>query len=65
MRAAPKLLGALIMGGGSAQPGDGGGESNSSQISLLSSQKYAKTAKKQVLSNTYRLINRRKRRVLL
>jgi hypothetical protein len=34
------------MGGGSAQPGDGGGESNSSQISLLSSPKYAKTAKK-------------------
>jgi hypothetical protein len=45
MRAAPELLGALTIGGGSARPwGDDGG-SPRSQISLLSCPKCTKTAK--------------------
>jgi hypothetical protein len=45
MRAAPELLGAPSMGGGSARPRGGGGESYRSQISLQSRPKYTKTAK--------------------
>ncbi len=46
VRAALELLGAPTMGGGSARPEDGGGESNRSQISLPSRLKYMKTEKK-------------------
>jgi hypothetical protein len=45
MQAAPELHGAPTMGGGSARPGGGGGESYRSQISLQSRPKYTKTAK--------------------
>jgi hypothetical protein len=45
MRAAPELLGVPTMGGGSARPGGGGGESYRSQISLQSHPKYTKTSK--------------------
>ncbi len=45
VRAAPELLGAPTMRGGSAQPGGGGGESYRSQISLQSRLKCMKKAK--------------------
>ncbi len=65
MQAAPELLGAPTISGGSAWPGDGGGESHKSQISLPSRPKYTKTAKKQVVSRTFWLINCQKRRFSL
>ncbi len=45
MWAAPKLLGAPTIGGGSARSGDGGGGGHRSQISLPSRPKYTKKAK--------------------
>jgi hypothetical protein len=46
VRAPQELLGVPTMGGGSAWPGGGGGESHRSQISLPSHPKYTKMAKK-------------------
>ncbi len=57
MRAAPELLGAPTIGGGSAQPGVGGGGSPRSQISLPCHPKYTKTAKKRAVSHTFWLKN--------
>jgi hypothetical protein len=62
VRVVPELLGAPTMGGGSARPGGGGGESYKSQISLPSHLKYAKTAKTQEVLHTFWLKNPRKRR---
>jgi hypothetical protein len=45
MWAAPELLGAPSIGGGSAWSGGGGGGGHRSQISLPSRPKYTKTAK--------------------
>ncbi len=45
MWAAPELLGAPTMAGGSAQPGDSGGESHRSQINLPSRPKYMQIVK--------------------
>jgi hypothetical protein len=45
MRAAPELLGVPTVGGRSARPGGGGGESNRSQIILPATQKVCKTTK--------------------
>ncbi len=46
MRAAPELLDALTIGGGSARPRGSGGGSPRSQIILLSHPKYTKMVKK-------------------
>jgi hypothetical protein len=61
MRAAPELLGVPTMGGGSARPRGGGGESNRSEISLSCCLKYTKTVKKWAVSCTFWLINHPKR----
>jgi hypothetical protein len=53
VRVAPELLGAPIIGGGSAWPVGGGGRSHRSHISLPSGPKYMKTAQKQMVSLTY------------
>ncbi len=50
---------------GSAQSRGGSGGGHRSQISLPSRPKYMKTAKKQAVSRTFRLINRQKRRFSL
>ncbi len=62
MRAAPELLGAPTIGGGSARLGGGGGEIHRSHIYLHSCTKWPKTAKKREVSRTFWPINRRKRR---
>jgi hypothetical protein len=49
--AAPELLGAPTIGGGSARSRGGGGGGHRSQISLLSRRKYTKIAKKRVVSH--------------
>jgi hypothetical protein len=53
---APELLGAPTIGGGSARFKGGGRGGYSSQISLQSRLKYAKTAKKRAVSRTFCLI---------
>jgi hypothetical protein len=63
--AAPELLGASTIGGGSAQSKGGGGGGHRSKKSLPSFPKYTKTAKKRAVSRTFWLINRQKRRLSL
>jgi hypothetical protein len=55
--AAPKLLGAPTIGGGSVRSRVGDGGSHRSQISLPSRLKCTKTAKKWAVSHTFWLIN--------
>jgi hypothetical protein len=63
--AAPELLGAPTIGGGSARFGGGGGGGHTSQISLPSHPKYTKMAKKQAVLRTFWLINCQKCRFSL
>jgi hypothetical protein len=65
MWAAPELLGAPTIGGGSARSGGGGGEGHRSQTSLPSCPKYTKTVKKRTVSHTFWQIIRQKRRFCL
>jgi hypothetical protein len=63
--AAPELLGAPTIGGGSAWSRGGGGGDYRSQISLQSRPKSTKTAKTRTVSRMFWLLNRRKRRFSL